>query len=200
MRPDPGDDSSLLNPQSFNKYAYVRNNPVNAFDPDGKNVVWASGLSDKDKERLTKALAKAYRNPDFKKKLDRLESSTKTHTIGTDKLRNDFLADPNAMKEGKGDVKFGTTQPTEKGSDIKIDPKNIDFSQQTTKPTTDVETLAREVSHSEVIDIGVSKENPQNQAEEDRAQAFGESVEADKTTHGRAKKEEKDRIEEILGQ
>jgi RHS repeat-associated protein len=33
---DPGDDSLLTDPQRWNRYAYVRNNPVNANDPDGK--------------------------------------------------------------------------------------------------------------------------------------------------------------------
>jgi RHS repeat-associated protein len=32
---DPGDDVSVREPQSWNKYAYVRNNPVNAADPTG---------------------------------------------------------------------------------------------------------------------------------------------------------------------
>jgi len=35
-QPDPYDDSySLANPQSFNRYAYVQNDPVNFVDPSG---------------------------------------------------------------------------------------------------------------------------------------------------------------------
>jgi RHS repeat-associated protein len=37
LSPDSGDDFSLSHPQSWNKYAYVRNNPMNSTDPDGKN-------------------------------------------------------------------------------------------------------------------------------------------------------------------
>jgi len=35
LSPDPGRDYDLSHPQSFNLYAYVRNNPMNAVDPWG---------------------------------------------------------------------------------------------------------------------------------------------------------------------
>ncbi len=35
---DPGFDVQPENPQSWNLYAYVRNNPVNAVDPDGREI------------------------------------------------------------------------------------------------------------------------------------------------------------------
>jgi uncharacterized protein RhaS with RHS repeats len=38
MAVDPGDDTSLADPQSWNKYSYVRNNPVNGSDPTGTSV------------------------------------------------------------------------------------------------------------------------------------------------------------------
>ena len=36
MAVDPGDDTQTENPQSWNKYAYVRNNPIGSRDPDGR--------------------------------------------------------------------------------------------------------------------------------------------------------------------
>jgi len=36
---DPGKDWDLRQPQSWNMYSYVRNNPVNATDPDGRQAV-----------------------------------------------------------------------------------------------------------------------------------------------------------------
>jgi RHS repeat-associated protein len=41
---DPGRDYDFSHPQSFNLYAYVRNNPVNAVDPTGR-YSWARSTS-----------------------------------------------------------------------------------------------------------------------------------------------------------
>ncbi|KDA54198.1 hypothetical protein EG19_01125 [Thermoanaerobaculum aquaticum] len=38
---DPGRDFDPAHPQSWNLYAYVRNNPVSAVDPDGRMAWWA---------------------------------------------------------------------------------------------------------------------------------------------------------------
>jgi len=40
---DPGRDNDPSAPQSWNLYAYVRNNPVNRTDPDGRLANWAVG-------------------------------------------------------------------------------------------------------------------------------------------------------------
>ncbi len=40
---DAGDDTYLDAPQSWNKYVYVRDNPVNANDPDGEIANWIVG-------------------------------------------------------------------------------------------------------------------------------------------------------------
>jgi RHS repeat-associated protein len=41
---DPGKDWDPAQPQSWNMYSYVRNNPINATDPDGRNVALAFRL------------------------------------------------------------------------------------------------------------------------------------------------------------
>ena len=51
MRPDPYSGSySLSNPQSFNRYAYVLNNPLAAIDPTGQDCVYHYDIPAKDPE------------------------------------------------------------------------------------------------------------------------------------------------------
>jgi RHS repeat-associated protein len=49
MRPDPssvsGDVVDEQNPQAWNMYSYVQNNPTNAIDPDGLDCVYTQNLS-----------------------------------------------------------------------------------------------------------------------------------------------------------
>ena len=48
MSPDPAGVAftSLSNPQSWNLYSYVQNNPLNSVDPDGRECVWDDGSFD----------------------------------------------------------------------------------------------------------------------------------------------------------
>jgi len=60
LTPDPGDDSLLTDPQRWNRYAYVRNNPVNARDPNGK---WLETAFDVAMAGVS--LKQAWDNPSF---------------------------------------------------------------------------------------------------------------------------------------
>src|ERR1700688_3821176 len=54
MTPDPGNwGADPSNPQSWNMYSYVLNNPLNAIDPSGMNCVWDDGSYDADDDKQT---------------------------------------------------------------------------------------------------------------------------------------------------
>jgi RHS repeat-associated protein len=67
---DPDDTENVLNPQSWNRYTYVLDNPVNANDPDGKviNLVAAAGgaVIGGATGAVGSILVQAYRNHSFK--------------------------------------------------------------------------------------------------------------------------------------
>jgi len=52
MSPDPSEllYADITNPQSFNLYSYVRNNPLKFVDPSGLYCAWEDGTSDSDPE------------------------------------------------------------------------------------------------------------------------------------------------------
>jgi RHS repeat-associated protein len=54
-KPDPAGLASVdpANPQSFNRYAYVRNSPLNLIDPLGLNCVWDDGSFDAEDDAST---------------------------------------------------------------------------------------------------------------------------------------------------
>jgi RHS repeat-associated protein len=191
--------------QSWNRYVYVRNNPIVCVDPTGKNVVWANDISRRDKARLRKALAKALRNPDFAEKFRTLEESNKTFSVGTrDDLRNDFESDPNALATGQGYIQYGYTDPepfndhengVNTGAAISVDFTNTDFvTNKGGTPLSDVEIVGHEVFHAATINAG----DTQDEAEENAAQEFGENVSSDPNTNRRATRSERNAVDNYL--
>ncbi len=55
LSPDPGGVafSNPTNPQSWNLYSYVQNNPLGAVDPDGRECVWSDGSFDSKDDAQT---------------------------------------------------------------------------------------------------------------------------------------------------
>jgi RHS repeat-associated protein len=59
LSPDPGRDYDFSHPQSFNLYAYVRNNPITQSDPDGRKMALSNVTAEEaaalleDLERIT---------------------------------------------------------------------------------------------------------------------------------------------------
>jgi len=113
MQTDPKAKSAhMLNPQSWNRYAYTLNNPLKYVDPDGMDVVLAANLSAKDRAYIVNNLARMYATPAGKAMLQRADASKFTITVGTGHLgRTDLTNAPpgTVVFGGQTKVEGGTT-------------------------------------------------------------------------------------------
>jgi RHS repeat-associated protein len=104
--PDPSvlNLSKAIDPQQFNRYGYVRNNPLKHIDPDGADLKLAAGLSKADQNRLLKDAVKLYRKESGREALNQLAKSDVHYVLGTGQL---------ASTPVKGGVveQFGETKP-----------------------------------------------------------------------------------------
>ena len=69
---DPGDDTDLDDPQSWNKYAYIKNNPLKFFDDTGEAVKYATHADQKAYEPTVQQLRQS---PTFNAAMSGFEGS-----------------------------------------------------------------------------------------------------------------------------
>jgi RHS repeat-associated protein/uncharacterized repeat protein (TIGR01451 family) len=141
MAPDPGNDTNLRNPQTWNKYTYVRNNPLILIDPDGKKFRFAK---DKGyKKAVKKELKKLKKSdPRMKKAIKKMKKSDKVIT---------FKPTSSDINEGMpGVVPTDPTadpQTTPTDSTVHFDPnQTVKTGEGLIGPT---EVLGHELSHAE---------------------------------------------------
>jgi RHS repeat-associated protein len=112
MSSDPKAASAhMVDPQSWNRYAYTLNNPMKYVDPNGLDIVLAAGLSQGDRSYVVNNLARMYATPAGKAMLQRADQSKFTITIGTGHLGRTDLP-----KAPPGAVVFGGQTKVEGGS------------------------------------------------------------------------------------
>lgn len=201
---DPATNERRHAPQTWNRYAYTRNNPLLFVDPDGRDVMLAPGLSRRERNRIIAVLAQASRNPQFRARLAIADESKIPVVLGTTDFPDTLK---NASPSEKVEIQYGVTSITKSASgkaiiriDVKLDFGNIDASKGTTDPVTDVLALAHEIEHTKNYLTPEGRramlENPE--CEEDMAAILGETAEADPNTKAAAAKEERKAIEELL--
>jgi RHS repeat-associated protein len=98
MSPDPGWylQADVQNPQSWNQYSYVLNNPLINTDPDGRECVWDDGSFDSADDKQTgnaegcSSQGGTYVNPDL------FENALLTNGQNANYQRGDWSADANS--------------------------------------------------------------------------------------------------------
>ena len=194
---DPAESSAReRNPQSWNRYTYVLNNPLVLVDPDGANARWATGPNQptrQEKSRIVEGLAQAARNPDVKARLQNMETSSVDFQVGTKSLPSGTY--------GETQPAPGSTVGNTKSAEMNVDFKNADADRgQPGAPASDVELLAHEVDH------GSNMSTPQGRAviatqptqEESAADALGKKADSDPATQAPATRKEKKEIKQML--
>jgi len=82
-------DKAIAEPQRWNRYAYVTNNPLKYVDPDGRELKWATSLSTSDRERLVKILVEVVRREEGRALVERLAADSQVVEIGTRSVGDD---------------------------------------------------------------------------------------------------------------
>jgi RHS repeat-associated protein len=167
LSPDPGRDYDLFHPQSFNLYAYVRNNPVNAVDPSGKWLVLETDpLSTRYLRSTRSALIEALRRPTTRYLLVTLAGDTSFRVAFGAKSLNSpatWAAFRQGEKEGRFHVNltFATTKASRgaggvAGANVSMDWPVINGPGRLTGHQGGLTTLDHEVG-SHVMDLYAGK-------------------------------------------
>jgi RHS repeat-associated protein len=140
--PDPGKDTELEDPQSWNKYSYVRNNPILFTDPDGQKKIKVDKADKKFYKAVKKQLKQLKKDPRIKKALNTIKKSKTEHTIRPH--------DAEKRNKTQVDNKQAAGDGTGTGSTTYYDPEvNVVNDGQQGPPGASIQNLAHEVSHIE---------------------------------------------------
>ncbi len=200
--PDPAMRSAhLSDPQTWNRFSYVRNNPLIYVDDDGKELSLAPGLSKGDAARIKKALVEVYRKPGGARRIENLAKSDIKYVIGTGSLKGEGYGLTQAA--GTVDPKTNKVDRAETTVTITIDTKQIDQDKadydlglRKTAPPTHEKTTSEEVVHADIFDANPDAQRGKSYDQKEKDAAPG-IAELDSEKKGDKKKAE-ERVDTIL--
>jgi hypothetical protein len=115
---DPGKDIDLEDPQSWNKYSYVRNNPLRRNDPDGRKYVDKTGQNQKNK--VEKDKSRSSKEKQAVREADAASQPIKTEVSPDAKIKADLGGGSTVEAQGDSKSVGGLGQKLkESGADVK---------------------------------------------------------------------------------
>ena len=108
----------VIDPQQFNRYSYVRNNPLKYVDVSGLDLKLKAGMKKADVDRIIKIYAKQYQKASGRSAIDKFEKSSIPITVGSGELPTTVRKDgtKTVINERYGETaRTGTGQNDENG-------------------------------------------------------------------------------------
>lgn len=117
---DPGDDSALEDSQSWNKYTYVRNNPLAFIDPNGEEVTYVNTPEVQQQKAIVEEVGQ--QSPTFQMEIDAHSGADPDLNFkggeglkGNQKGAADSRVDPESMEYERTDVRISNANNAGKG-------------------------------------------------------------------------------------
>ena len=146
--PAPGPPAD---PQTFNRYAYTRNNPLKFIDPTGKYFVVAAEM----RQQVQQYISTMLRSPQGAATINAIAASNRPVTFGLGSLGRTQHGNSISVTNGTTVPVAGSHPGEVGGADVKLDNNNISFTAAHTNGATDFSMGLKAFAHEDqhVTDI-----------------------------------------------